>query len=35
MNADGSCQTRLTDNRQWDWMPSWTGSADRDEPLDC
>jgi hypothetical protein len=23
MNADGSNQTRLTNNSTWDWEPSW------------
>jgi hypothetical protein len=35
MNADGSCQTQLTDNRQWDWAPDWHGTPDTDAPLDC
>jgi Tol biopolymer transport system component len=34
MNADGSCQTQLTDNGEWDWTPDWHGSADEDHPLD-
>jgi dipeptidyl aminopeptidase/acylaminoacyl peptidase len=35
MNADGSCETQLTDNRVWDWEPDWHGSAGTDRPLDC
>jgi Tol biopolymer transport system component len=35
MNVDGSCQTRLTDNGQWDWNPDWYGRPESDKPLDC
>ena len=33
MNADGTCETQLTDNAAWDWMPSWTGSGGG--PFEC
>jgi Tol biopolymer transport system component len=33
MNADGTCETQITDNASWDWMPSWTGAGDG--PLEC
>jgi Tol biopolymer transport system component len=35
MNADGTCQTQLTDNTWIDWLPSWSGPAGDDEPLTC
>jgi dipeptidyl aminopeptidase/acylaminoacyl peptidase len=35
MNADGSCQTQLTRNSEWDWAPDWHGAPGTDDPLDC
>jgi TolB protein len=35
MNADGTCETQLTDNGDWDWSPDWYGSAEDDAPLEC
>ena len=35
MNADGSCQTQLTDNGEWDWAPDWHGPPEGDRPIAC
>ena len=35
MNADGSCQTQLTNNGEWDWTPDWYGRPQDDRPIDC
>jgi TolB protein len=33
INADGSCETRISDNAVSDWMPSWNGSGGK--PIEC
>jgi Tol biopolymer transport system component len=35
MNVDGSCQTQLTDNGDWDWTPDLYGQAEDDRSLTC
>ncbi len=35
MNVDGSCQTQLTDNGDWDWTPDWYGQPEDDRSLTC
>jgi Tol biopolymer transport system component len=35
MNADGSCETQITDNGDWDVGPDWYGPPDSDQQLDC
>jgi Tol biopolymer transport system component len=35
MNADGTCETQLTDNGDWDWTPDWYGRPEDDRTLTC
>ena len=35
MNANGTCETQLTDDRRWDVSPDWYGPAASDHPLSC
>ena len=34
INADGTCERKLTENEDWDWMPDWTG-PESGSPLTC
>lgn len=34
MNADGSCERKLMENEDWDWMPDWVG-PESGSPLTC
>ena len=34
INADGSCERKLMENQDWDFMPDWTGPRSG-PPLRC
>lgn len=35
MNQNGTCETQITDNGDWDVSPDWRGLPESDHPLDC